>query len=265
MLPWWGILLIVIGAVIVILTAIWLIMCRVQFGRRLYPGDNYVVGGVTYTVPKDLEMHGAAYLLNEDVLLKIRDLTQRTSDLCKELGKEVWVTYGTLLGLERHQTLPIPWDDDSDLATSAENREFFFSTTFGNAAKNAGLEAFKLTGSSAVRATKEGSAVRLRLKGTKFPTLDIFFHKVTSDRVSLLKSWSGGNDNIDEKRSMAADIVFPLQEREIDGLTLNFPANPRQYLTVYYGDDVFKKAYPRPLEFSHYTAFIALDAVWVPL
>jgi hypothetical protein len=262
---WTLILLLVFGTVLVLLAITWLMICRVQHGRRLYPGDKYTLDGRVYQVPPTLRIIGAAYLLNETPMRNIRTLTLKTAQLCADQGIEIWATYGTLLGMIRHGTVPIPWDDDVDFDTDVQNREFLYSPAFGAAASAVGLEAFKLAGSSAQTATKEGSAIRLRLQGTKSPTLDIFFNRTEGGQVRMIESWFQDSETLSQSKAFPTDLVFPLQTQTIDGFTLRLPAKPQEYLKRLYSDDVLTVAKPRPLEFSHVTPFLVLDAVWVKL
>ena len=265
-MQWWIIALIVFGVVLVAAVITWLVVSRSQHGRRIRPGDTYTVSGTTYTVPPTLVLKSPAYLLNESIMIRLRTLVSKTLAVAEAAGRTLWATYGTLLGFERHGTIPIPWDDDGDFDTDFENRHYFYSRQFGIDAAAAGLDAIKLVGSSANGATKEGSAVRLRLTGTKFPTVDIFFNRTVDGRVALIDGWSSDGVVIESTRKrFPVEFVFPLVEVTVDGFSFKKPAKSSEYLAILYGNDVLSVAKPRPLEFSHVTPFTVLDFVWVPV
>jgi hypothetical protein len=265
-MQWWQIALIVFGVILVAAVITWLVVSRSQHGRRIRPGDSYTVLDKRYTVPPTLDLQSPAYLLNESIMIRLRNLVTKTLAVTRAAGRTIWATYGTLLGFERHGTIPIPWDDDADFDTDFENRHYFYSPQFGADAKAAGLDAIKLFGSSAKSATKEGSAVRLRLTGTKFPTLDIFFNRISGDRVAMVETWSSDGVLVESTRKrFPMETVFPLASVSVDGFDFQVPARPEEYLKILYGNDVLTTAKPRPLEFSHVTPFTVLDFVWVPL
>jgi hypothetical protein len=254
---------------IVVLSIIWVVTSfSVYTNNRLYPGKIYTVGNRCYTLP-NVKLHGTAWLLRESFFEQERDLIVRSHRLLNRLGIPFWIAGGTLLGFVRHGTF-IPWDDDIDVHTMVEHREYLFSQEFCDECNKVGLEAILMRGMSSLqRATKEGAAVRLRLKGTQVPIMDIFFETVnkTTGLLQKIDSWSTNSNgkikyHLNTKEVWPEKDIFPLNSVRIDGLTLNFPAHPENLLKQQYGDNALTEMYARNIMFCHQFPFKVLNKMW---
>lgn len=236
------------------------------YDRGISAGEDYEVGGRTYTVP-DIELRGSkARLLSEEFLTAQRELLIGVTRTLGGLKIDHWVSGGTLLGFRRHGTF-IPWDDDCDVHTRWENREYMFSEKFRNDIGKGGLEAIYLRGASLNRATKEGAAVRLRRRGTVMPVCDVFFVKPNEDgtRVEKVDSWRKTDVvKASTKETWDNDVIFPTRWVDVDGMRLPFPNNSKVALEQQYGENVMNVMYARSAWFSHAYPYTILSWMWLP-
>lgn len=246
---------------IVVNLAIWLYISRKQYVRRIKPGDEYQIGNRSYKLP-DLPLRGEAWLLDERYLIKQRNLLRTVTILLNENNIEAWISGGTLLGFTRHGTF-IPWDDDIDFHTHWKNREYLYSSEFGQQMAQNGLEVIFLVGSSLSFSTKEAAAVRIRTKNTFVPVCDIFFVKeMTPGVFAKVDNWNGKSIKYSTKERWDKHMLFPTVVKEIDGLHLVFPNKPENVLKQQYGSSVLDTMYARNILFSHLYPFNVTRWVW---
>lgn len=235
------------------------------YDREIAAGESYEVGERAYTVP-DIELRGStARLLSEEFLTKQRGLLESVTQTLGKLKMDHWLSGGTLLGFKRHGTF-IPWDDDCDVHTRWENREYMFSEKFREDISEGGLEAIYLRGTSLNRATKEGAAVRLRRRGTIMPVCDVFFVKPSKDgtRVEKIDSWRKTDvTKPSTKETWDTDVIFPTRWVDVDGMRLPFPNNSKVALEQQYGENVMDVMYARSAWFSHAYPYAILRWVWL--
>jgi len=260
--------LVIVLAVIVGFAVAWLVASGKNYERReVKPGMTYTVGERTYKVP-DLPLKSKAYFLKEEYLLAQRELFLCLTQLLDNHKIEHWCSGGTLLGFIRHGTV-MPWDDDLDMHTHADNRQKLFSPWFGEACLKVGLKAFRLAGTSAASApTREGGGVRVKLDGRDIPVCDIFFvdrmekdkDKKYTTRIAKIDSWTKRRTTFNKKERWKQTDLFPIQKKDIDDMKVPVPANPKAVLEQQYGPTALTEMYGRPLVFSH--EFVFSLPVW---
>lgn len=242
---------------------------------RLQPGGTYEVAGRTYRVPnlphKVLGTEQKALLnrplpkLPDSYLEQLRQLAQSAFQLFRTAQVPFWVTGGTLFSAHVWQHF-MPFDDDIDVSVFWEDRAYVWSAEFAQLASLAGLEVILLRGASLNLATREGGAVRLRLKQTYTPMLDIFFTQRQSDgRYAKIDSWWGDQANPNKKEVWAPEWLLPLRDEEIDGFLWSLPQSPEALLKQQYGPNCLETIQsPNPLTKTHVwvTYFTNLVGAW---
>ena len=255
-----GILLVIAA---IVLTLWWTISQAHYDNVYLKPGDEYEVGDDVYTIPAHLTIRGDKTVrkLKEQYLLDQKELLRTLTTALKENDIEYWVACGTLLGYVRHQTF-LPWDDDVDLHTHWSNREYMFSKDFNTMLNHHGLESYFIMTSSVDQAFYDGAMVRVRKKGTKVPSCDIFFVKEMDDDNNMFAKIDGWNKSAvtqSKKERWHRDLLFPTEERTLDGLTLQFPKNPEAVVkNMYGGEKVLTEIVARKPWASHRFLYVAL-------
>jgi hypothetical protein len=266
------ILLIILMLVVVVLLSsvlvCWIVINTQNYTNvRLKPNKNYSIGGRDYKFP-NIPIRGEAYKLQDKFVTSLRDLFKRTILVLEDvgLGEKWWCTGGTLLGTVRHGAIPMPFDDDVDVAVMYEHKNLLFSKEFGIAAKRHGLQSVRLVTNTAYSADKGGSAMRLQYLngGDNFAAIDIFMCVQTEDgKVVKLDGWTGNRVVESSVERFALEDVFPLVKQDVDGIGVNLPQNPLALLHQQYGKNVLDMAIARPLLFSHRFAFEVLRLLWV--
>jgi hypothetical protein len=259
--------------IVVLLAGISLLVTWYVTSRRSYqetstfnPGDEYRVQNRVYKIP-NLPCDSSNFLiLREEFMINQRDLFQRITRLLHSQDIIFWPSGGTLLGFIRHGTF-MPWDDDIDVHTSLQHRNYLFSKEFSDIAlASEGLEVIFLMGFNENYATREGAAVRLRIKDTIVPICDIFF--VSEDpeheerRICKIDSWNGDVLTFNDKEKWLSEWIFPIEEKTIDDMIVPLPRNPEQMLKQQYGKTVLEEMRVRSLWISHQTPFDMFSFVW---
>lgn len=238
--------------------------CNYDTSEKLKSGDKYTSDGREYKLP-EIELVGDAYKLNDNFVAKQREMLTKVVSFLEEQQIQHWISGGTLLGFIRHETF-IPWDDDCDVHTLWENREYMHSVNFANAAKAQGLEVIHFMGGSLNYATRESAAVRIRVIGTTTPVCDVFFVKEKeTDVFAKVDGWSNKGQTIsyNSKEVWSKDLLFPIAKQTIDDLDLFLPNQPLDVLKQQYGENVMTKMYARSLWFSHEYPFTMFPFIWV--
>lgn len=239
---------------------LWMTCTNQNYGRRIMPGDTYTVNGKEYAVP-ELPLKGKAYLLKEEYMVRQRELLKNVTAFFDMKGIEYWLSGGTLLGFVRHETT-IPWDDDLDVHTHWKHREYMFSKKFARDLNEHGLQSMLLLGASLKSVDKHGGAVRIRDAKGDVPVCDVFFAKQDEQTVAKVDSWNGKKLNFNKKERWPVDVVFPTEEREVDGFKLRFPNKPEAFLKQQYGPSVLTNMVSQNKYYSHFFPFQALHWIW---
>jgi hypothetical protein len=265
------ILLLLLVVLLVSVLISWVIISRSNYtSTKLSPGFAYNVGERKFRFP-DIPVRGDAYLLRADFIHALRQLLVATSKSLADvdLANEWWCTGGTLIGVERHASVPMPFDDDIDIAVDHKYKEFLFSAEFANAAKTHNLNTIRLFSNDHHSADKHGAAIRLQHANPELAkwhaAIDIFFWR-QSDDDAYVKVDSWHNAAVLEstvERFRYADM-FPLQLNvEVDDLLINLPNKPRAIIEKQYSSAVWDMCIARPLLFSHRFAFQFLQLLWM--
>ena len=154
------------------------------------PNAKYSVMGKEYTIPNK-KLIGKANLLDEKFIIKMRLLLTNVNNFFKEKNIDAWLSGGTLLGFVRHKTF-IPWDDDLDMHTNIQNKEYMFSPQFKEDLKQYNLEVIYLIGMNSKFSYYKGG-IRLRQLDSYNPVMDIFFVQENEGYVKKIENWH--NDN----------------------------------------------------------------------
>lgn len=246
---------------------VWIVMSYENFPHQIKPGGTYVNDGRTYEIPnlphmvygteQEPSMDRPVPVLDLTLLKDLRQLIIDSFDTLRQAGVEFWVTGGSLISAVLWKSL-MCYDDDCDIATRWENREYLWSPEFAKLLDMAGLETFYLRGASLEFATREMGAVRVRRKGTVIPTLDIFFVKEREDGTwSKVNTWNNGTLTFNPGEVWDDESwLFPIQEVDVDGMKWPVGNKPREMLDRQYGQgwDKFIKS-PKALTNSHKWAF----------
>lgn len=230
----------------------WVITSRsIYTNEILRSGQMYVANGKRYIMP-NIDIQGRAYKLKDNVLEAIHTLVGKIAALMEEMEIPWWCTGGTLLGIERHCAIPMPFDDDADIAVPFEYLETIFSQEFKDKAFEKGITCIQLICNNTKRADRHGSVMRAQHSDGRFETVDIFFWKSEGDIIYKLDGWYDNGTLIQNKNeTFRYDDVYPLRTVECDGLTVKVPNKTRSVLKTQYGDSVFYSCRPRPILISH--------------
>ncbi len=179
--------------VLALLTSVliaWVVISHESFTDvELKSGEEYEVLGKTYRFPVFDKIEGKPMLLQPEVIGRLRTIFTRAHDLFKDLEIDYFVTGGTLLGAIRHNTIPMPFDDDVDLGVDISLREFMFSPLFTEKANEKGLQTKYLAHNNATWADRHGAAVRLQLLDGDFhETCDVFFYYHDKEQSKVFKN-----------------------------------------------------------------------------
>lgn len=230
----------------------------------LTPGQHYISDGRKYVYP-NVDSYGPSYLLKDEYIVAIRTLVSRVNDIFAELNIMWWITGGTLLAYHMYHTIPMPFDDDADVAVEEEHKPFLFSQAFCDVALKYGVSVIYLRGASSQSANRTGACVRCQLANST-ATLDIFFWKHVRElgKVIKLDGWSpAAGDIYNNKEQFLFEDVFPIQQQlKFDNLIINVPRNPFALLTTQYGPKVCEKSIARSLFISHFAPFALLNLMW---
>lgn len=210
-------------------------------------------------------------LLSEQTLLDLRQLIEETFAVLRAQNIAFWVTGGTLISAELWGHL-MPFDDDADISLLFSDKDQLWCPETFAAFQKAGLECFVLKGVTRTYApTREASAVRVRRQGTHFPVVDIFFldWDDQQQKWAHVNSWTDNQPVFDQTTEVwEKDWLFPLQEKNVDGMRWPVAAQPQPMLDKHYGPE-WKTVIQSPDKYinSHKYAHWITDwlQVWVTL
>lgn len=262
------ILLFLLLLLLLAVTLSWIIIAHENYtGEELLPGSIYRVSGRTYVFP-NLPTQGHPYKLKDNVIEALRRLYTATTRYLDHRGIEWFVTGGTLLGVERHRTLPMPFDDDIDLGVDFSFRDTLFDEHVLTETKEFGIRPIYLFANGPKAADRHGSAVRFQLlDGPDDVTLDIFFWYDNKDEgyVAKLDGWGRNGELVESRQErFPRQYVYPLQTKQVDGLRVRMAAEPQQVLKQQYSDNVMHSIVARPLMLSHAFPYRFLKLLWLP-
>lgn len=251
--------------VLAIVVAVWAHQAASAYSAHVRkPGEVYRIGEREYRAPEVPILGATPYNLKEPFLVKLRELYQKTSEFLDQEGLEWWVTGGTLIGFLLHGAVSSPSDDDVDLGTHVSNREKLDTPEFAARARKAGVETRFLFFYSRRHATKESAACRFSLRGHRTPVLDVFFYsEAPRGRFAKIDTWTNYRDfQFSTREIYDRDLMFPLQRRTIDDLTVPMPAQPEKVLQHQYGPKVLERDVVRETFISHEGVYNMLPFIW---
>lgn len=268
-MPIWAWLLLITFLGVIITTAIlWAKISYDTFPNTVKPGEEYEIDGKTYRVPnlphkrygsKEVaKLDSTVPMLDKKFLTNLRTFVIDIFDLLRESQTEFWVTGGTLLSAEMWGHL-MCYDDDCDISVHWKDREYLWSDEFSTLAALRGFETFYLPFASLKKATREGACMRLRRKDTQIPTIDIFFSTPMEDgSFAKVNTWNGGRITVEKRETWPSpDWIYPIQEKDIDGMKWSMPNQPQKMLKQQYGEDWNTTIQsPAPMTKSHKFAFM---------
>jgi hypothetical protein len=242
----------------------WIAISHDPFSNiELKSGTPYVINDRNYVFPK-IKVEGKCLLLKPTVIENLRTIVSRVHALFQHLGIDYHVTGGTLLGVVRHESIPMPQDDDVDLAVDFCHRDFLFSPEFKAEAENFGLEPRFLAGTTKLRSDRHGAALRLQLLGLEcFETCDVFFLEREGSLIYKVDGWLNGKLIKNAKEQFHSDDVYPRKLITVDEMQVYVPNNPKALLIKQYGLEVLEVAKIRPRLISHSFPMRFLRLLWV--
>lgn len=260
-----GIFFALLLLVVVVIATFWVCSGLSVFPRSTKPGSTYKVGDREYTVPylphaelgskEKPSLDSKVPVLSERTLKRLRQLLIDSLELMETVNVPCWVTGGTLISALLWKDGLMCFDDDADMACPYEYREYLWSDEFRKAADLKGLETIYLRGASLSYATREGSAVRLRAKGTYEPVVDIFFVKDRGDGTwAKVNTWNGSSVTYNDPKEVWADRdwIFPVHHIDVDGINCPVANKGMDMLVTQYGPNVDKFILsPSPFTKSH--------------
>jgi len=260
----WWILLLLLLVLFISVGVSWLVISNEPYTNiELTPGMPYEVAGRKYVFPATEDIINKPHLLKTEVIESIREILMRAHKMFDELKIEYHVTGGTLMGIAKHKTIPMPWDDDADICVDWENRDYFWTPDFRTIAARHGLDVRYLKHNTLTHADHHGACVRLQLLGGGYETCDIFFWKKVADQVWKIDSWDGDTVYPNAKEQFKYDDVFPRKKSVVDGMEVMLPHNPEALLVQQYGAKVLHTIIARPQVFSHRFPMQFLRLLWV--
>lgn len=256
-----------VAAVISITFVAWVWVSYSTFPDRVRPGDAYMIGGVAYIVPYLPHMRYESSqtprldrpipMLSHRLLTDVRFLMRDSFAAFRAAGLEFWATGGTLISALLWAPGLLPYDDDIDVAVQWRDREYTWSPQFATVLAAHGLETFFLRSASLQKASREGAALRVRRKGTKVPTLDMFYVRPRPDgKWSKVDSWDHGELSDNARETWESDWLFPLRNVDMGDFTVPVGREAEKMLDKQYGPEwrsVIKS--PDPMLRSHQFAF----------
>lgn len=245
----------------VIVGCLWFHQSYSTFPRRLSAGEKYTVAEHEMNVPdlphkiyKSYERpskENPVLGLDKSVLDNLYTLLRDVMQCLRSMNADFYVTGGTLIGAVLWKGLMV-YDDDLDLTVFWSDRELLWSQAMVNAMSKYGLEVFYMRGQSLTYADRTGSAVRIRRKGSIFPTCDIFVTKETPTGFAKVDSWFNDRITLNRKERWESEWVLPLRQVEMLGLVWTLPNMPEKLLTAQYGEEWMHTIQsPHPLIASH--------------
>lgn len=263
------ILTIIFVLLLVLITAVivsWVAISHESFTTtELKPKMPYEIDGRKYVFP-DVSIEGKCLMLKASIIENLRSIVSRVHILFEHLKIDYHATGGTLLGIVRHDAIPMPQDDDVDIAVEFIHRDFLFGDIFRQEANKFGLEPQFLAGTTTNRADRHGAALRLQLlerEMSSSETCDVFFLYQEKGIVFKIDGWLNGKLVPNSKEQFSVADVYPRNLVHVDGLDVWIPRNPEALLEKQYGKDVFTHAKIRPRLISHAFPMRFLRLLWV--
>lgn len=227
---------------------------KIKIQRNL----EYTVNNRSYKIP-DLPVIGNAYIMNDDFFDKMYKLYRNVKKALDESGIEFWISGGTLLGFERHNTF-LPWDDDIDIHINFKEKKNVFSDQFKNTLNRFGIDPLFMVGTDEDFTFYKGG-LRLKLLEHLNPVMDIFF--VTENvkgTITKIETWSNNMVVYNNKEIWDKSDIYPINKTRIDTLEINKPNNPHNVLTKQYTEsykDEIHCGHP-----PHTIAYDLLSVMW---
>lgn len=151
---------------------------------------------------------------------KIRELMQITFQESKELGIDIFINEGTLLGCIRHGKI-MDWDDDLDIAIDSRNVKVFLDKLKQN--KNIEIGTAHLYGKHLFYKIWLKDCKEIRGHKHRFPFIDIWPFEIIESQLKY-----------DFGYSYPSEDIFPLQEIEFEETFVKVPKNSLLYLNIRY-------------------------------
>jgi hypothetical protein len=228
---------------------------------ELKSGEPYTVDKKSYIFPA-VTVLGRPFLLREKILLELRQLFISGTQMLDALDIQWHATGGTLLGIIRHQTIPMPFDDDLDICVDDKFREYMFSATFKHTALQYGIRTMHLPGNTHRRANRIGACMRLQLIDSTGITMDCFFWKSEQAQVCKLDAWNPVFTTCNTKELFPFCSVYPRTRAQVDGINVCLPQCPEEVLQKQYGKEVLTTIVAKHKLTAHIYAFRLSNLLW---
>jgi len=174
----------------------------------------------------DLIFKDQRHLVNGDVE-KIRNISMKILSMIDHLSKEhdfnYFMSYGTLIGVIRHQGF-IPWDDDIDIMMTKQDVEKLIQVSY----KLPDSINFFAQGLNFLKVMDKYS--KISIDGQRGVAVDIFVLDGADEKFSFV------NVHNQKRIHLSKADIFPLSSLPFENTVAPVPHNYHQLLTNIYGD-----------------------------
>jgi hypothetical protein len=179
----------------------------------------------TITKPEKLEGSHCDYVVPAEVHRCVLIAIERVTDALNAADVPVWLNFGALLGMFRHDAL-IPWDDDGDLEIFSHNWEIARKAIVAHAC-SLGV---KVTIHQPLPWFISGN-YRIEYDDLSYNSLDIF---LVEEKNGNIQNTGWGHNWMLHREVTPVRLRSPIKSATLMGYRVNIPVNSRELLDAMY-------------------------------